>query len=284
MIISRSFRVFAAVLMVFSLLVAGCGAKKSTPEQTLSGKVTLSGSTALLPMAKQAADLFMQKNKGVLINVSGGGSFTGLNQVAAGNVDIGMSDVFATSEYKDKGLVDFQVSVAPFILVVNPSVTVENLTEAQARDIFTGKVTNWKEVGGKDEKITVVTRTKASGSRATITDIVLKGQDFTTGAVVQDSNGALREVVAKTPGAIGFVDAAYVNDAVKTLAYNGVKYTPENVSTGKYVIWTYEHLYSKGEPKGATKAFIDYILNAEFQNKYVEQTGFIPVSKMQVKK
>jgi len=280
---SRGLRILAVSLLIVSLLV-GCGAKKGDSEQTITGKVTLTGSTALLPMAKQAAELFMQKNKGVTINVSGGGSFTGLNQVASGNVDIGMSDVMATGEYKDKGLVDFQVAVAPFVIIVNPGVTVDNLTEAQARDIFTGKITNWKEVGGKDEKITVVTRTRASGSRATITEIVLKGQDFTTAAVVQDSNGALREVVAKTAGAIGYVDAAYLNNSVKPLAYNGVKYTPENVTTGKYVIWTYEHFYTKGEPKGATKAFIDYVLSPEFQGKYVEQTGFIPVSKMQVKK
>lgn len=278
--------VVAGLAMVMGVsLLAGCGGAKkddakSTAQGEVAGTVTASGSTALLPLLKPAQEEFQKKHAKVTVNIAGGGSFTGLNQVAAGSVTIGNSDVAVTAEYKDKGLVDHQVAVAPFVFIANPDVTVDGLTQQQYVDILTGKITNWKEVGGKDQKITIVHRAKSSGSRATISEVVLKNVSFTDNAVIQDSNGAVRSAIASTPGAIGYVDAAYADSTVKTLAYNGEKYTPDAVINGKYPVYAYEHMFTKGEATGAVKAFLDYVMSKEFQEAYVEKNGFIPMTKM----
>ena len=137
-----------------------------------------------------------------------------------------------------------------------------------------------KEVGGKDQQITLVHRAKSSGSRATIAEVVLKGAEFTDAAVIQDSNGAVRSAIATTPGAIGYVDAAYVDSSVKALSYDGVKYSIAAVVDGKYPVYTFGRMFTKGEPKGAVKAFIDYVTGAEFQNANAEKQGFVPITKM----
>ncbi|MEG6586177.1 phosphate ABC transporter substrate-binding protein [Dendrosporobacter sp. 1207_IL3150] len=269
----------AVALMLGVTFVAGCGGKKEASTD-LQGTVSASGSTALLPLLKPAQEEFQKKNPKVTVNIAGGGSFTGMNQVAAGSVNIGNSDVNLPAEFKDKGLVDHQVAVAPFVFVTNQDVTVDNLTNQQYVDILTGKTTNWKEVGGKDQKITLIHRAKSSGSRATIAEVVLKGAAFTDNAVIQDSNGAVRAAIASTPGAIGYVDAPYADNTVKVLAFNGIKYTPDAVINGQYPVYAYEHMYTKGEATGAVKSFLDYVLSKEFQENYVEKNGFIPVTKM----
>ena len=275
--------VAAVSLLLGASLIAGCGGggkDQAKAGEDIQGTVTASGSTALLPLLKPAQEEFQKKYSKVTVNIAGGGSFTGLNQVASGSVNIGNSDVEFTPEYKDKGLVDHQVAIAPFVFITNPDVNVDSLTAQQYVDIFTGKITNWKEVGGKDEKITIIHRAKSSGSRATITSVVLKGAEFTDNAVIQDSNGAVRSAIASTPGAIGYVDAAYVDQSVKSLAYNGVKYTADAVTGGQYPVFAYEHMYTKGEPTGAIKAFLDYVMSKDFQDTYVEKNGFITMKKM----
>ncbi len=271
-----------------SMLLTGCGGSQqqaasgsgSGSGAAISGKISASGSTALLPLLKPAQEAFQDKYKDVTVNVAGGGSFTGMNQVAEGSVDIGDSDVNLPDEYKDKGLVDHKVVVEPFVFIVDKANKVDNLTKDQVVGILTGKIQNWKDVGGDDQKITLIHRAKSSGSRATISDVVLKGAAFTDDAVIQDSNGAVRAAIASTPGSIGYVDAPYADDSVKVLKFDGVEYSAQNIIDGKYPIYGYGHMYTKGEPTGAVKAFIDYILSDEFQNSQVEKLGFIPVSKM----
>ena len=274
--------VFGALMMSAMMLLTGCGGpqKAASGGESLSGKISASGSTALLPLLKPAQEAFQAKYKDVSINIAGGGSFTGMNQVAEGSVDIGDSDVNLPAEYKDKGLVDHKVVVEPFVFIVDKANKVDNLTKDQVIGILTGKIKNWKDVGGEDQKITLIHRAKSSGSRATISDVVLKGQEFTDDAVIQDSNGAVRAAIASTPGAIGYVDAPYADDNVQILKFDGVEYSAQNIIDGKYPIYGYGHMYTKGEPTGALKAFIDYILSDEFQNTQVEKLGFIPISKM----
>ena len=275
---------FAAVVALSAGLIAGCGGSKEAPKQAqpqgIEGKVTASGSTALLPFLKAAQEDFQNNNAKVTVNISGGGSFTGQNQVASGAVNIGNSDVALQDSLKDKGLVEHMLVGIPFVFITNPNVTVDSLTEQQYGDILTGKVTNWKDFGGKDEKITILSRAKSSGSRATIEQVVLKGKSITDNVVIQDSNGALRSAVAGTPGAIGYVDAAYVDKTVKGLKYNGVEYSVANATSGKYPVYTFGRMFTKGQPTGAVKAFIDYATSKEFQESYAEKNGFIPVTKM----
>ncbi len=267
-----------------AVLLAGCGGGESGGSSgaatEVSGKISASGSTALLPLLKPAQEEFQNQHAKVTVNVAGGGSFTGMNQVAEGSVDIGNSDVSLPDEYKDKGLVDHKVVVEPFVFIVDKANKVDNLTKQQAVDILTGKITNWSQVGGADQKITLIHRAKSSGSRATISEVVLKGAAFTDDAIIQDSNGAVRAAIATTPGAIGYVDAPYADESVKVLKFDGVEFSAQNIIDGKYPIYGYGHMYTKGEPTGAVKAFIDYIMSDEFQNSQVEKLGFIPVSKM----
>ncbi|MBP2633358.1 MAG: phosphate binding protein [Firmicutes bacterium] len=275
----------AVAMMLGVAMIAGCGSSDKKAEDTvkpaaIEGTVSASGSTALLPLLKPAQEEFQKLHDKVNINIAGGGSFTGMNQAAEGSVQIGNSDVNLPNDYKDKGLVDHKVVVEPFVFIANKELPVNNLTSAQVVDIMTGKVTNWKEVGGPDQAITIIHRAKSSGSRATIAEKVLKGAEFTDKAIIQDSNGAVRTAIASTPGAIGYVDAPYADQTVKTLDFDGVKYSPEAIISGKYTVWSYGHMYTKGEATGATKAFIDYVMSPEFQNTYVEKAGFIPVTKM----
>ncbi|KLU60775.1 phosphate-binding protein PstS 1 precursor [Peptococcaceae bacterium CEB3] len=278
-----------SVALVAALALSGCGQSGSagqaggTPSAGGKKTVNTAGSTALEPLVKIAADEFMQKNNGVQVTVSGGGSFTGLNNVASGAIDIGNSDVFVTPELKGKGLVDHQVAVAPFLIIVNNDVPVDNLSQAQLQDIFTGKVTNWQQVGGKNEKISIIGRATSSGSRATISKVVLDGKDFTPSAASQDSTGNLIESVAQTPGAIGYIDAAYLTKKVKALKYNGVAYSAATVENGQYPIYAFEHMYTKGEPTGNVKAFLDYMMSPDFQNRNVVKAGFLPIGAMKKK-
>lgn len=260
-------RVLISVLLVLGFVIGGCG--RDHPD------VTVSGSTVLLPLAKDAAAGFASANAGAVVNVSGGGSFTGLQQVACGLVDIGASEVEPPAgDPKFKGLVDHVVALSPFILIAHDGVGVDNLTADQASGVFTGRIKNWREVGGKDIKITVINRPKSSGSRQTIKDLVLKGQEFTGNARVVNSNVELREGVAGTPGAIGFVDAADLDGTVKALKYDSVVCSRETITNGTYPLWALEHMYTRGEPEGPVKAYLEFMRSGSFREE-IRRKGFL---------
>jgi phosphate transport system substrate-binding protein len=272
------------------MALAGCGynnAPKTEPNRADSSQfvidkkiISAAGATSLQPLAKIAAEEFMDKYPKVQINVSGGGSLTGLNNVASGAIDIGNSDVPVTAELQDKGLVDHVVCIAPFLIIVNKNVTVDSLSKAQLSAIFSGRIRNWQEVGGSNQRISIFGRAASSGTRLTIKNIVMDGAEFTNDAVAVDSTGNLLTGIAQTPGSIGYIDAAYLNDSVKALKYNGVSYSVETVANGQYPIYSFEHMYTRGEAVGTVKAFIEYILSDEFQDNFVEKAGFIPLSKV----
>jgi phosphate transport system substrate-binding protein len=281
----------SAVLMMGTLV--GCGAKTETnnaattaasasakptdaPKTELSGTVTASGSSALLPLVKQAATEFMEKNPKVTVNVTAGGSGTGIKNVADGTSDIGNSDVEPAAEYKDKGLVDHQVAIAPFAFIVNKDVKVDNVTKAQAADIYMGKITNWKDVGGNDAKIVLVHRPDSSGSRTLVKQIILDNKEFTKDGITQENSGAMKTAVVGQSGSIGYVDTPYIDDTVKALKIDGVAFSEENIKNGTYKLFGVEHMYTKGEATGAAKAFIDYISTKEFQGKQVRELKFLP--------
>jgi len=271
---------FAAILlaMVFTTSALGiCGVAHS---QDLRGTVSASGSTALLPLLKTAQEEFQNAYPNVTVNIAGGGSFVGQNQVASGAVNIGDSDVDLSPDLQGKGLVAHMVVGIPFVFIVNHDVTVNNLSRQQYVGIFTGKITNWSQVGGKDERITIIHRAQSSGSRKTISYVVLKGAAFTDNAVIQDSNGAVRSAIASTPGSIGYVDAAYVDQSVKPLAYNGVGYCIDNVANKTYPVYTVGRMFTKGQPAPEVMAFINYVTSKEFQHKYAMKLGFVPLYRL----
>ena len=271
----------ALLISVFAagLALTGCGGNDAG-ESGPSGKVTVSGSSALLPLAKDAAQKFKAKNDQVSITLNAGGSGTGLKQVSEGSVDIGNSDVFAKEklpEAKAAELVDHKVAVT----VMAP---VKSLTKAQLQDIFTGKVTNWKDVGGPDEAVVLITRPSTSGTRALFTKYALDGkEELSNKSMETDDSGTLVQTVSQTKGAIGYVALSYLmnNNTVTPLAIDGVEPTLDNVYNGKYPVWGYEHMYTKGEAAGAVKAFIDFIMSKDYSAD-IEKQGYGVASKMKV--
>lgn len=267
--------------------VSACGSSKEAGKSEVKGKVTVSGSSALLPLAKDAASKFKEKNPGVSITLNGGGSGTGLKQVAEGSVDIGNSDVEAAKKLpKDKAasLVDHKVAVITVATVVHKDVasSVKSLSKAQLQDIFTGKVKNWKEVGGPDEEIILVTRPSTSGTRALFTELAMDGKEEASNKSLEtDDSGTLIQSISQTKGAIGYVALPYLagKSEVVALGIDGVMPTLENTYNGTYPVYGYEHMYTKGEAKGAVKAYIDYVLSADY-GKEIEKQGYGVASKM----
>ncbi|MCL5058238.1 MAG: phosphate ABC transporter substrate-binding protein [Actinobacteria bacterium] len=276
------------MLVLTATLLAGCGGQGQKQDEQrsneLSGTVTAVGSTALQPLVEEAAKQFMGKNPKLLMTVQGGGSGTGLSQVSSGAANLGNSDIFAEekSGIDASKLADTKVCVVGMATVVNPKITVDNLTKKQLIDIFTGKVTNWNEVGGPDQKIVVINRAKGSGTRATFKSFALDGKEETTGGMEIDSSGQVKKTVSETPGTISYLALSYVDNSVKSIKLDGVAPTEEDITSGKYPVWAYEHMYTLGQPTGNVKAFLDYMLTNEVQNTLVPKLGYIPATKMKV--
>ncbi|WJI91554.1 phosphate ABC transporter substrate-binding protein [Weissella viridescens] len=251
-------------------------------------KVMAVGSTALQPLAQEAGEKFGEKNSGVSVNVQGGGSGAGLSQVGKGSIDVGNSDIFASQK---KGvdaskLQDHQVAAVGIAPVVNKDVSVKNLSLKQLKEIFTGKITNWKEVGGKDEKIVLVNRAQGSGTRFTFEQNVLDGKSAKT-SQEQDDNGAVQKIVGQTPGAISYLAFSYTQgDAaskIKTISVDKVKPNDKNVADNKWKIWAYEHMYTTKNPSKDTKKYIDFVKSDDMK-KTTKKLGYIPMSDMKVQK
>lgn len=269
------------LLALISLtLLAACGAQNSSGES-----ITAVGSSALQPLVEAAAEQYQSDNLGVFINVQGGGSGTGLSQIQQGAVQIGNSDLFAEekSGIQANKLVDHRVAVVGITPIVNKKVGVKNLTVTQLRQLFTGEITNWKQVGGKNLPVVVVNRAQGSGTRATFERWVMNGRQ-PMAAQEQDSTGMVRSIVASTPGAVSYVAFSYVDDTVMAPSLDGVTPTDKHVTTNDWPIWSYEHMYTKGKATGLTKKFLAYIQSPKMQTKLVAKMGYIPVTAMKVQR
>ena len=296
---------FIALLTVAGMtatMAVGCGSSSNgtsdnatdtnteSSDSSLSGTITAAGSSALKPLADDAADSFLNDHPDVSITIDAGGSGEGLKQVSEGTVDIGNSDVAAEDKLDEtaaKELVDHQVCVVTMAPIVNKDVAeagVKSLTKEQLISIFTGKTTNWKDIGGPDEDIVLVTRPESSGTRATFQKYALDGNEEASNTSMEtDDSGVLLTNVKSTNGAIGYVALSYLTgDAgVETVAIDDVEPTLENTYSGKYPVWTFEHMYTKGEPNEVTKAFLDYITGDEYGTQ-MEKLGYGVASKMTV--
>jgi phosphate transport system substrate-binding protein len=287
----------AAPMLLGVLALAACGSDTSGTGSTSSssssttsskaaaacatGTATASGSTALLPLAQKAAELYAAKCPGATITVSGGGSSTGLANVAAGTSDIGDSDVPVSDAptINASALTDHQVAIVVFAIIVNPKTTVTNLTLKQAQDVFSGKVTNWKDVGGADLPVTLIERKPGSGTRLAFDKTVMRGTpESTTPASTQDSTQLVVQGVTGADGGVSYVSLASANATVTALSLDGVKPGADTVKAGQYPAFSHEHMYTKGQGSALAQSFIAYILTDTFQTGTVTTLGFLPLS------
>jgi phosphate transport system substrate-binding protein len=246
-----------------------------------TGTGTASGSTALLPLTQKAAELYAVKCPGGTVTVSGGGSSTGLANVAAGTSDIGDSDV-PVSDAKSidaTALTDHQVALVVFAVIVNPKAGVTDLTLKQTQDIFAGKTTNWKDVGGKDVAITLIERKPGSGTRLAFDKTIMRGtEESASPASTQDSTQLVVAGVTGADGGVSYVGLASANATVTAVSIDGQKPGADTVKNGKYPAWSHEHMYTKGAGTPIARSFISYILSDEFQTGQVAQLGFLPLT------
>lgn len=277
------------LIVLIGSLMTGCG----NGSEKESEYITISGSSALLPLMEKSIEKFNEKYTHKEIGAQAGGSGTGLAQVLNGAVNIGNSDMPA-EEKLDKTLVDklvdHKVIAQGFGVAVNKYLGIENLSSNQIRDIFSGKITNWKEVGGPDKDILLIHRTAGSGTRATFVRTLLGGDKSLENdsiGVTQDSNGAVLNVIKSNDGAISYLSLVYMNtgDAQKSLnllKIDGVPCNKENIINGSYKFWSWGHMYTKGEATGLTKEFIEFIASTE-NSSSIESLGFISATEMKVK-
>jgi phosphate transport system substrate-binding protein len=270
-----------AMMMVFA--AAGCGESDNgaaePDEPTLSGTLDLSGSTTVLPIAQEAADMFMDENPDVTVNVQGGGSSVGISNVAEGVVDIGDASRALKDDEKSLGLVDHEIALDVVVVVVNKDVTVKDLTAEQVKGIFTGQINNWKDVGGADAPIVVVIRDEASGTREVFDEKALEKEDPVAGAIETNSNGIERQTVSSTPGAIGYISLGYLDSSVNVVSIDGVEGNKDTAVDGTYPISRYLHMFTKGEATGLAEAFLDFILSDDFQDETVSKE-YIPMTEI----
>ncbi|MEI2404891.1 phosphate ABC transporter substrate-binding protein [Niallia taxi] len=286
----KSIKQLGYVLMVLALMViaTGCGGGNNNTDSDdgTSGSLVVSGSSAMQPLIAAAAEEFMAENPNADIQVNAGGSGTGLSQVSEGSVDIGNSDVYAEEKegIDAAKLVDHKVAVVGIAAAVNPNVGITDISKEDLIKVFTGKITNWKDVGGKDQKIVLVNRPDSSGTRAVFNKFGLDGATPAEG-ITEDSSNTVKKILKETEGAVGYLAFSYfTDDSVKALSVDGVEAKEENVQAGKFPIWAYQHSYTNGEATGLGKSFLDYVMSDDIQSTLLKEQGYLPVTEMKVER
>lgn len=297
-------RQFLNIMGVSSAVAAGlglaaCGSSSTSSNSssnsestTLSGSISCTGATSFQALVEDAANDFMDANENVTITIGAGGSGQGLSDVKDGTAQIGRSDIFAEQKLDASDaaeLTDNQVAVVGMGPIVNSAVDIDDISTDDLKGIFTGSITDWSQVSGSKASgtIQVINRKSGSGTRATFEQAVLKGAtvpDSFTPVAEEDSSGTVVEKVNQTENSISYLAFSYYDDSkFKALSVDGVAATNENVESGDFNIWAYEHMYTKNADD-VTQAFIDYMLSDDVQDSLVEKDGFIPASKMKVSK
>ena len=265
------------VLIISSILAL---ALSSVP--AMAGKLIIKGSTTVLPIAQKATEAYMKAHPEVNITLSGGGSGNGIKGIMDGTTDIGNSSRFIKDKEVKRAAeksvypVPHRIALDCIVPVVHPENPVGDLTTKQLRDIYLGKITNWKEVGGENRKIVVITRDSSSGTFEAWKKLVMKKQRTTPRALSQPSNGGLVTQIATTKSAIGYIALGYVNSEVKSLSVNGVKGNSTTTRNGRYVISRPLYMFTNGWPKGETLDFINFLISKKGQDLVVE-AGSIPL-------
>jgi len=243
-------------------------------------KMIIEGSTTVLPIAQKAAEVFMSNDSAADISVRGGGSGVGIASIIDGTCDIGDSSRSIKDGELDRAAVlgrDIKAHVVAMdgiAVIVNKLNKINALSKKQLKDIYTGRISNWKDVGGSDEKIVVISRDSSSGTFEAFGTLALEGAKVRSDALMQASNQAVASTVGRAPRAIGYVGLGFMSGEVKAVEYEGVVPSKETVLTGKYLLGRPLFMYTNGVPKGLVKEFIDFVKSPEGQ-KLAEEEGFV---------
>ncbi len=259
--------VFACFCLVAIGLLSGCskGARK---------ELIVAGSTSIQPFADRWAEIYMKKYPDRVVNVQGGGSSAGIQASFSGAADIGTCSRELKPE--EKGLTEIVVARDGLAVIVHPTNPVTGLSLEQIRDIFSGKIQSWKEISNRDKTIDVVTREEGSGTRGAFQEMVMGKVRVFKGAIVEDSNGTVREIVAGDPDSIGYISLGLVDERVKALSLDGVAATEANILINQYELVRPFLFVTCGPPSREAKNFIDFVLSEEGQN-LIKMEGLIPV-------
>ncbi|MBF0117502.1 MAG: phosphate ABC transporter substrate-binding protein [Desulfobacterales bacterium] len=248
-----------------------------------AGNLTINGSTTVLPVAQKIAEAYMKEHADVKISISGGGSGNGMKALIDGTTDIANSSRFIKNEEVklavEKGSypVPFAVAYDCIVPIVHTSNSVSNLTLDQLKAIYKGEIKNWKDVGGADGTIVVISRDTSSGTYEVWEEKVMKKERVYPGALLQASSGAIVQGVSKNKNAIGYIGIGYIDKSIKALKVNEIEGTAVNTLNNTFPISRALFMFTRGWPQGDSLNFINYALNPQKGQKYVKEAGFVPL-------
>ncbi len=274
----------AALILWTAAAVIGLATVGINPATSAAENLVIKGSTTVLPIAQAAAEAFMKKNPGVNVSISGGGSGDGIKALIDKTTDIADSSRAISPEEtklaESRGVKpkSHTIAIDAIVPIVHPSNPLQDISIEQLSLIYQGKITNWKDLGGSDKKIIIVSRDTSSGTYETWEEKILHGARVTPRAQLQASNGAVVQVVAKNKYAISYIGIGYLNKTVKPLKVNGVEADARTAVSGKYPIARPLYIYTNGEPKGPAASFVKFLLSPEGQ-AIVGKTGYVPLKK-----
>lgn len=256
------------ILYLNASLITGCSRGPSQKG------LIVAGSTSIQPFADRWAEVYMKKYPSHVVNVQGGGSSAGIQAAKSGAADIGTCSRELKLEEKD--LNEIVVARDGLAVIVHPDNKITNLSLEQVRQIFAGEIRSWKYIGGEDKTINVVTREEGSGTRGAFQEMVMGKVRIFKGAIVEDSNGTVREIIAGDPHSIGYISLGLVNDRVKALRLDEVAANEENIINNRYKLVRPFLFVTEGPPSGEAKRFIDFVLSQEGQ-ELIKKEGLIAV-------
>lgn len=266
-----------AGVMIGTMALTGCGSSSSK-----GPKVSIVGSTTVSEPMEQLAEKYKETVPDANIEVQGNGSSAGIKAVADGTADMGMSSRELSEEETGLGLTETVIAHDAIAVVVNTTNEVTNLTKEQIKDIYEGKITNWSQVGGKDENIIVVTREAGSGTRGAFEELLGllttdKASTIIDRALVSEGTGSIMATVASKENAIGYISLGYRNETVKLVEVDGVMPSAETVLANEYMISRPLLLLTSNNTSDEAKALLDYIVGAEGQSVIAEK--YIPINQ-----
>jgi phosphate transport system substrate-binding protein len=266
-VMTRKPRVQSALIGLFlaGTVFLGCGRREV-------GAVNVVGSTSIQPFAEMLAQEFNRRHMDINVEVQGGGSTAGLQAVTEGIADIGTCSRSLKKE--ETGFTPIVIARDGLAVVIHPDNPLEGLTKAQIRDIFSGQITRWSQVGGLDREIRIISREEGSGTREAFTKLVMDKARISRKALTQESNGSVKELLKNDPSAIGYMSLGLIGDQLKALAVEGVPATSEEVLAGRYPLVRPFLFTLRGQPKACVQLFIEFVLSPEGQ-RILKKEGLV---------